>query len=480
MFVEFVPIHAEPSPTTGSFFKPQMAHTYGGSTMFSSIIDVSSGMNENKSSCFEFQPISTLGSNFVAGLSVEGAMTSADMSNKKSEQGMQVQAQCSSIVQESSPVTTLAMENDFDKTNQNSQPQHNRAGIAPVNNERVSEDGYIWRKYGQKLVKGSEYPRSYYKCTHPTCEVKKLFECAPDGQITDIIYKGTHDHPMPQPTNRTSASSISIQEEQSEKFSSAAGQADCCGAPELLPCAANEMTVEDGVSQLNRVPDDIDVDDDPFAKRRKMENDGVDINNLIRPIREPRVVVQTLSEVDILDDGYRWRKYGQKVVRGNPNPRSYYKCTSVGCPVRKHVERAPHDPKAVITTYEGKHNHDVPIAKTSIHDTIANPTSRVRQHDGETVSLDLGVGMSSNGENAPNQPQLLGTEPMLGQDQIRPSNLLFLQAAPNSTYPGYIHGAMMMYGSSESRREGFDVRNLPLNHPANAYPPSIARLLMGP
>lgn len=40
--------------------------------------------------------------------------------------------------------------------------------------------------------------------------------------------------------------------------------------------------------------------------------------------REPRVVVQTLSEVDILDDGYRWRKYGQKVVKGNPNPRYAY------------------------------------------------------------------------------------------------------------------------------------------------------------
>lgn len=33
------------------------------------------------------------------------------------------------------------------------------------------------------------------------------------------------------------------------------------------------------------------------------------------------MVVQTTSEVDILDDGYRWRKYGQKVVKGNPNPR---------------------------------------------------------------------------------------------------------------------------------------------------------------
>lgn len=42
-----------------------------------------------------------------------------------------------------------------------------------------------------------------------------------------------------------------------------------------------------------------------------------------RTIREPRVVVQTTSDVDILDDGYRWRKYGQKVVKGNPHPRYY-------------------------------------------------------------------------------------------------------------------------------------------------------------
>lgn len=33
--------------------------------------------------------------------------------------------------------------------------------------------------------------------------------------------------------------------------------------------------------------------------------------------------------------------------------------------MRKHVERASHDLRAVITTYEGKHNHDVPAARGS-------------------------------------------------------------------------------------------------------------------
>ena len=58
--------------------------------------------------------------------------------------------------------------------------------------------------------------------------------------------------------------------------------------------------------------------------------------------------------------------------------RSYYKCTTPGCNVRKHVERASTDPKAVITTYEGKHNHDVPAAKTSSHHTANNNASNPR------------------------------------------------------------------------------------------------------
>ncbi|KAH7571354.1 hypothetical protein JRO89_XS04G0028300 [Xanthoceras sorbifolium] len=77
----------------------------------------------------------------------------------------------------------------------------------PLGMVRTSEDGYNWRKYGQKQVKGSEYPRSYYKCTNPNCQVKKVVERSYDGQITEIIYKGVHSHPKPQPTRRPLAGS---------------------------------------------------------------------------------------------------------------------------------------------------------------------------------------------------------------------------------------------------------------------------------
>jgi hypothetical protein len=71
--------------------------------------------------------------------------------------------------------------------------------------DRPSYDGYNWRKYGQKQVKGSEYPRSYYKCTHPNCPVKKKVERSLDGQIAEIVYKGEHSHSKPQPPKRNSS-----------------------------------------------------------------------------------------------------------------------------------------------------------------------------------------------------------------------------------------------------------------------------------
>jgi hypothetical protein len=74
--------------------------------------------------------------------------------------------------------------------------------------EKSAEDGYNWRKYGQKHVKGSENPRSYYKCTHPNCEVKKLLERSLDGQISEVVYKGLHNHPKPQPNRRLAAGAV--------------------------------------------------------------------------------------------------------------------------------------------------------------------------------------------------------------------------------------------------------------------------------
>ncbi|XP_043688686.1 probable WRKY transcription factor 34 isoform X2 [Telopea speciosissima] len=327
-----------------------------------------------------------------------------------------------------------------DDTGSQQIPEGDQKGThPPMGMGKPSEDGYNWRKYGQKQVKGSEYPRSYYKCTHPNCQVKKKIERSHDGQITEIIYKGAHNHQKPQPSRRSAfplgeisetgegsgtsvkvegssiwksipqgpkdnkvgsdwradglerTSSTSVLTELSEPLSTVQGKqlgmVESADTPEFSSTLANHEEDDDRATQGSISVDNDGDDEESESKRRKKESSLIDTNLATRAVREPRVVVQTDSEVDILDDGYRWRKYGQKVVKGNPNPRSYYKCTSAGCSVRKHVERASHDLKSVITTYEGKHNHEVPAARNSSH--VNSSSGNVSQvgHAQTTLSL---------------------------------------------------------------------------------------------
>ncbi|KAF3436918.1 hypothetical protein FNV43_RR19671 [Rhamnella rubrinervis] len=75
--------------------------------------------------------------------------------------------------------------------------------------------------------------------------------------------------------------------------------------------------------------------------------------------KKHKYAFQTRSQVDILDDGYRWRKYGQKTVKNSKFPRSYYRCTHKGCNVKKQIQRLSKDEEVVMTTYEGIHTHSI-------------------------------------------------------------------------------------------------------------------------
>lgn len=98
------------------------------------------------------------------------------------------------------------------------QPSNVSQSDQPASDNHAS-DGYNWRKYGQKQVKGSEFPRSYYKCTHPGCPVKKKVERSLDGQVTEIIYKGQHNHQTPQRNKRAKGNGTSNNQGNSESTS---------------------------------------------------------------------------------------------------------------------------------------------------------------------------------------------------------------------------------------------------------------------
>ncbi|XWS18534.1 hypothetical protein CRYUN_Cryun32bG0052300 [Craigia yunnanensis] len=68
-------------------------------------------------------------------------------------------------------------------------------------------DSWAWRKYGQKPIKGSPYPRGYYRCSSSKgCPAKKQVERSRvDPTMLVITYSCEHNHPWPTSRNNTAA-----------------------------------------------------------------------------------------------------------------------------------------------------------------------------------------------------------------------------------------------------------------------------------
>ncbi|KAL2556182.1 putative WRKY transcription factor 30 [Forsythia ovata] len=76
-----------------------------------------------------------------------------------------------------------------------------------------------------------------------------------------------------------------------------------------------------------------------------------------------------------LDDGYSWKKYGQKDILGATYPRGYYRCShgrDQGCLAAKKVQRSDNDPTVFEITYVGGH--------TCSHVSCSNPAPTLPQN----------------------------------------------------------------------------------------------------
>ncbi|KAJ3678736.1 hypothetical protein LUZ60_002539 [Juncus effusus] len=77
--------------------------------------------------------------------------------------------------------------------------------------EVVPSDLWAWRKYGQKPIKGSPYPRGYYRCSSSKgCLARKQVERSrTDPNMLVITYTSEHNHPWPTQRNALAGSTRS-------------------------------------------------------------------------------------------------------------------------------------------------------------------------------------------------------------------------------------------------------------------------------
>ncbi|XP_020574930.1 probable WRKY transcription factor 27, partial [Phalaenopsis equestris] len=107
--------------------------------------------------------------------------------------------------------------------------------VCEVPADGLAADMWAWRKYGQKPIKGSPYPRGYYRCSSSKgCLARKQVERSrTDPAMFVITYTGEHNHSLP--THRNSLAGSTRQ-----KLSSATAAGEQGSRPEGSPCTPSK------------------------------------------------------------------------------------------------------------------------------------------------------------------------------------------------------------------------------------------------
>ncbi|KAE8675730.1 putative WRKY transcription factor 29 [Hibiscus syriacus] len=150
---------------------------------------------------------------------------------------------------------------DSNKPKRFSRKNKENTVVQHVTADELPSDVWAWRKYGQKPIKGSPFPRSYYRCSSSKgCLARKQVErsCS-NPRVFIITYTGAehcHDHS----TRRSSLTGSTRNE------SLTAGSKNEC--VEQRRVQMEEFDGEEGAKILTR-------DDDELAQRLENLDEGV-------------------------------------------------------------------------------------------------------------------------------------------------------------------------------------------------------------
>ncbi|XP_057520526.1 probable WRKY transcription factor 53 [Amaranthus tricolor] len=160
------------------------------------------------------------------------------------------------------------------------------------------------------------------------------------------------------------------------------------------------------------------------------------------------------------EDGFSWRKYGQKDILGAKNPRSYYRCTYrniQGCVATKQVQRNDEDPMIFDITYKGKHTCTLTprskSAPTSPQKQVSEkqnnfPVTQYQQQQQPDLLLNFQTGLKVEIQNLDNQD----TGFIFPTSELTYENYLFMPSTLDDSqlYNGYAQTIMPSPATSES------------------------------
>uniref|UniRef100_A0A0D9W1K2 WRKY domain-containing protein n=1 Tax=Leersia perrieri TaxID=77586 RepID=A0A0D9W1K2_9ORYZ len=167
--------------------------------------------------------------------------------------------------------------------------------------EVIPSDLWAWRKYGQKPIKGSPYPRGYYRCSSSKgCMARKQVERSrSDPNMLVITYTAEHNHPWPMQrnvlagyarshhTNATASTSNNRHKQQQQQppaalisatcSSSSSSSSSSCNAVHadmLGGQPANMMMITEAGAGLGNSADFQPAADEVFAELEELEPDN--------------------------------------------------------------------------------------------------------------------------------------------------------------------------------------------------------------
>ncbi|XP_076923885.1 uncharacterized protein LOC143586168 [Bidens hawaiensis] len=128
----------------------------------------------------------------------------------------------------------------------------------------------------------------------------------------------------------------------------------------------NQNSSSDAKEHMERVDDQLLIDQNVDLQVKGYPNDvSKCLHNERRcsTYRRKRIIIKRQVKVNMgievaPDDGYIWRKHGQKEILGSKYPRHYYRCNfkqTAGCRALKQVQRSDEDPSVFHVSYIGEH-----------------------------------------------------------------------------------------------------------------------------